>query len=88
MSNFLFERPVASRFQNDNKTLNDNQTNFSYLNVSSDIQNQFHYENNIVDQNITFNQLKPISTREQKKVSVEQKKNDYAKKPTAIIYNK
>lgn len=88
MSNFIFERPLASRFQNDNKTLNDNQTNFNYLNVSSDIHSQFHYDNNIIGQNITFNQLKPISTREEKKVSVEQQKNDYAKKPMATIYNK
>lgn len=88
MSNFIFERPVASRFQNDNTILNDNEKNFNYLNVTTDINSQFHYDNNIINQNITFNQLKPISTREEKKVSIEHKTNDYAKKSNATIYNK
>jgi len=89
MSNILFERPVASRFQYDNKKMVDNTNNsFNYLEESSNIRNQFHYENNIVDQNNTFHILKAVSTREEKKVTEEQKKNDYAKKSNASIYNK
>ena len=89
MNNILFERPIASRFQFNNSKIETKQTNqFTYLSETSNIHNQFHYQNNIIQQNNTYGMLKPISTRDEKKVSEEKKKIDYGKKSTATIYNK
>ena len=89
MNNILFERPIASRFQFDNNKIETKQINkFTYLSETSNIHTQFHYQNNIIQQNNTYSMLKPVSTRDEKKVSEEKKKVDYGKKSTAIIYNK
>lgn len=87
MNPILFERPIASRFQLNNKKPEIKQTNqFTYLSETSNIHNQFHYENNIERQNNTYVILKPVSTRDEKKVSEEKSKTDYAKKSNAAIY--
>ena len=87
MNPILFERPIASRFQVDNKKPEIKQTNqFTYLSETSNIHNQFHYHNNIEKQNNTYTLLKPVSTRDEKKVSEEKPKTDYAKKSNAVIY--
>ena len=53
MNPILFERPIASRFQVDNKKPEIKQTNqFTYLSETSNIHNQFHYHNNIEKQHI------------------------------------
>ena len=89
MNNILFERPIASRFQSRNSITENKKSNqFSYLSETSNIHNQFHYENNIIEQNNTYSILKPISTRDEKKTSEEKKKTDYGKKTNAMIYNK
>ena len=65
MNNILFQRPIASRFEFDNSKIETKQTNqFTYLSETSNIHNQFHYENNIIEQNNTYGILKPISTRD------------------------
>ena len=72
MNNILFERPIASRFQFNNSKIETKQTNqFTYLSETSNIHNQFHYQNNIIQQNNTYSMLKPVSTRDEKKVSEE-----------------
>ena len=87
MNPVLFERPIASRFQADNKKPEIKQMNqFTYLSETSNIHNQFHYENNIDKQNDTYAMLKPVSTRDEKKVSDEKTKVDYGRKSNAAIY--
>ena len=87
MNNIIFERPIASRFQLNNTTTEAKQTNqFAYLSETSNIHNQFHYQNNIIEQNNTYGMLKPISTRDEKKVSEEKPKTSYAKKSNAALY--
>lgn len=89
MNNIIFERPIASRFQLKNTKIETKPTNqFTYLSETSNIHNQFHYQNNIVEQNNTYGVLKPISTRDEKKASEEKKKIDYGKTSNATIYNK
>tara|TARA_B100001248_G_C27386764_1_gene460074 strand:- start:244 stop:513 length:270 start_codon:yes stop_codon:yes gene_type:complete len=89
MNNILFQRPIASRFEFDNSKIETKQTNqFTYLSETSNIHNQFHYENNIIEQNNTYGILKPISTRDEKLASEEKNKLDYGKKSNATIYNK
>jgi len=87
MNPILFERPIASRFQVNNKKPEIKQTNqFTYLSETSNIHNQFHYDNNIEKQNNTYLMLKPVSTRDEKKASEEKPKTDYAKKSNAALY--
>ena len=87
MNTILFERPIASRFQVNNEKPEIKQTNqFTYLSETSNIHNQFHYQNNIDKQNETYAMLKPVSTRDEKKVSDEKSKTDYGKKSNAVIY--
>lgn len=89
MNNIIFERPIASRFEYNNKTNQVNTNNqFSYLTETSNIHTQFHYSNNVNEQHNTYGMLKPVSTRDEKKVSEEKKKFDYGKKSNATIYNK
>ena len=87
MNPTLFERPIASRFQLNNKKPEIKQINqFTYLSETSNIHNQFHYQNNINKQNETYAMLKPVSTRDEKKVSEDKPKTDYAKKSNPAIY--
>jgi hypothetical protein len=89
MNTILFERPIASRFQLNNKTEVKQTNKFTYLSETSNIHDKFHYQNNIMEQNNTHSMLKPISTRDEKKVTEESsKKADYGKSATAIVYNK
>ena len=87
MNPVLFERPIASRFQLDKKKVETNkQTQSNYFSETSKIHSQFHYQNNIEKQNHTHSMLKPISTRDEKKVSEEKYNTNYAKKSNAVIY--